>query len=95
MRNDSEGGVYPGGSVKAEGLGDGLLCGEGILPLFFERGDRLIAEQSKAKMASPRKGGTPSPRAGHRQAALNAASRSLKCNEMIKHGQQNVLGDDR
>ncbi len=33
MRNDSKDGVCLGGSLKAEGLGDGLLRGEGILPL--------------------------------------------------------------
>jgi len=38
-----------------------FLCGEGILPLHFGPG-RIAPWQSEAKMASRRKGGTPSPR---------------------------------
>jgi methylenetetrahydrofolate reductase (NADPH) len=47
----------PGGSVKAEGLGDGL------------RGEAILALSSPAH-----KGGTPSPRGDHRQAAIDAAT---------------------
>jgi len=49
-----------GGSVKAEGLGDGSFRGEGVSPLRAE-------VENKAKMASPR--------FDHRQAALDAATR--------------------
>ena len=36
--------------------------GEGILPLLLGRHRCVVAWRSKAKMASRRKGGTPSPR---------------------------------
>ena len=48
-----------GGSVKAEGLGDGFAHGEGVPPL-------CAGMESKAKMASPR--------SSHRQAALDDAT---------------------
>jgi len=47
--------AYPGGSVKAEGLGDGLLCGEGFSPL-------RAGVKNRAKMALRHMGKMPMPR---------------------------------
>ena len=72
----TEDGGSPGGSVKAEGLGDGSrgegvppLRPAGILPAEREQGQDALATEDKARMASPQE--------DHRQAALDAATRSI------------------
>jgi len=65
MRSSPEDNVCPGGSLKAEGLGEGLLRGEGILPLFFGRDGRAVARQGQDGLATQGRDalatGRPSP----------------------------------